>query len=129
MDKYETESADAEKLARLCRNLESDFKSRGVELIDNVRAGGEHVAFALANDECGFLINGREKSLLRGVVRLDRAARDLRAQEPKSRVFGILLANDVSGMDGEFMRYCSGRGIAILTENQLSSFVAEKLRK
>lgn len=118
---------DDEKMAELCRAAKDRLEDvPELELFDNINIDDVLVAYALATNECGFLIDRRNGTLLRDVHRLIRAMKGLKKQEPKCRLFGILLADDVAGIDAAFLRFCGERNIAILTGEELLPFVRER---
>ena len=120
---------DDKEMDELCREMRTRFASRGIDLFTMLRFDDAHVPFALATDDCCFLVDRVRQSLIWDYHRLKLAVGELAEKEPQSRIFGILLVGTTQGIASEFLRYAGMNDIALLEPDKTGDFVEEKLAK
>ena len=116
---------DDEAMADFCAETQKRYAQCGMELFDRIGLDDVHAAFALATEDRCFLVDRVRGSRLRDYRELHLAAAKLAALEPKTRIYGILLA-DAPPPD-EFRDFGLRHGIVMGGRDAASRFVEEKL--
>lgn len=123
----EADVLDDEAMSLFCGEMKIRFAPRGLELFAELGFDDAHASFALATEDCCFLVDRVRGSLLRDYHELHRAVAKLAALEPASRIFGILLADADHAPPAELRRFGRRHGIAMADPQAASGFIEEKL--
>ncbi len=118
---------DDKEMDELCREMKTRFASRALDLFTMVCFGDAHVPFALATDDCCFLVDRVRESVIRDYHRLTLAVGKLAEKEPQARIFGILLVGSAQGIATEFLRFAEMNDIALLEPDEAGDFIEGKL--
>jgi hypothetical protein len=123
------ETIDDNEMDGLCREMQTRFASRGMDLFTMLCFDDTQVPFALATDDCCFLVDRVRQSVIRDYYRLKLAAGKLAEKEPQARIFGILLVGSTQGIASEFLRFAGMNDIALLEPEKAGEFIEGKLAK
>lgn len=123
------DAIDDKAMDELCREMRTRFASRRMDLFTMLCFDKTYVPFALATDDCCFLIDRVRQSVIRDYYRLKLAAGKLAEKEPQARIFGILLVGSTQGIASEFLRFAGMNDIALLEPDKTGDFIEGKLVK
>lgn len=118
---------DDKEMDELCREMRTRFAPRGIDLFTMLCFDDAHVPFALATDDCCFLVDRVCQSLIWDYHRLKLAVGELAKKEPQSR--GILLVGTTHCIASEFLRFAGMNGIVLLEPDKAGDFIEKKLAK
>ena len=114
-------------MAETCGLMQERFASHGMDLFENVTLDGRTAPFALATDECCFLVDRVQKSILLDFHAMSLMVKKLAQMEPEARIFGVLLLKTTEGISHEFLQFGKRHRVFLLKPDDMAGFIGKNL--
>ncbi len=116
-------------IREICKKTAGEIN--GIDLFCDVNLDGILIPDVLANDEMGFIIKYAEKDskLLSEYWEINNARNILAEKEPEAEIFGLLVLDDCSGIEDNFLSYAQSHKIYLVEPDKIGTVIRKQLNK